>query len=198
VWAAAGATDLRFGPLGRLLVLTGSRLREWAEARWDEVDTDAATLTVSTSRMKMKFAHVIPLCPAALEIVQNLPRFAGGDYLFTTTGQRPISGFSKFRKKFDGTLNGAVASFTIHDLRRTTRTNLAAAGVSPFIAELVIGHVQKGVHATYDKFRYNDEKRAALERWATRLLSIVAPEPVRPEPKRARNVVPLRRAAGAR
>jgi hypothetical protein len=65
----------------------------------------------------------------------------------------------------------------VHDLRRTCRTGLAAVGVTPFIGELVVGHVQRGVHGIYDRHRYLDEKRDALLRWEKRLLSIVAPEP---------------------
>jgi hypothetical protein len=104
----------------------------------------------------------------------------GGDHLFSTTGgQRPISGFSKFKRKFDqavATLD-TVEAHTLHDLRRTARTGLGAVGVTPFIGELVIGHVQRGVHAVYDLHTYDKEKRDALQRWQTHLLSIVAPKP---------------------
>jgi len=75
-------------------------------------------------------------------------------------------------------------------LRRTTRTRLSELGVTPFIAELVIGHTQKGVHAVYDLYRYHDEKQAALLKWEAKLLSIVAPEP-------APNVVPMSARARA-
>jgi integrase len=147
----SGRTDLLpfRAALIKLLILTGARLREISDATWDEIDIAAATLTVPTTRMKGKVSHVIPLCTAALGIVQDLPRFTTGNYLFTTTaGQRPVSGFSKFKQKFDTTIAklGDLAPFTIHDLRRTCRTGLAASGVSVFIAELVIGHIQKGVH----------------------------------------------------
>jgi integrase len=181
VWQAADQTPYPFGNLVKLLLLTGARLREWSDASWDEIDLGAATLTIPTSRMKGKIAHVIPLCPAALEIVAELPRFTG-DYVFTTTaGARPISGFSKFREKFNRTLAGLgeIDPFVIHDLRRTCRTGLSSLGVLPMVAELVIGHVQQGIAAVYDRYRYVDEKRAALSLWEQRLLAIVDP---RPEP----------------
>jgi integrase len=180
VWAAAEAASYPFGALVKLLLLTGARLREWSDASWVEIDLDDATLTVPTTRMKGKIAHVVPLCPVALELVHELPRFVNGDHLFSTTaGKRPISGFSKYKRKFDLTAAslGEVAPHTLHDLRRTARTGLAAAGVPPFIAELVIGHTQRGVHAIYDRHRYDAEKRDALMKWQARLLSIVAPEP---------------------
>jgi integrase len=193
LWRAAETTPYPYGPLVRLLLLTGARLREWAEASWSEINLDAATLTVPTNRMKMKVAHLIPLTPAAIAIVRALPRFNGGDWLFSTTGgRRPISGFSKFRAKFNKTLAAAGARagapFTIHDLRRTARTGLSTMSVLPFVAELVIGHQQQGIAAVYDLHRYDAEKRAALEAWERRLLGLVAPEPAPP----AKNVVPMR------
>ena len=63
-----------------------------------------------------------------------------------------------------------------HDLRRTMRTGLAAAGISENIAELVIGHTRQGIVAVYDLHRYDAEKRSALEAWERRLLRIVAGE----------------------
>ena len=70
-----------------------------------------------------------------------------------------------------------LTNWRFHDLRRTARTNLASLGVSPFIAELILGHQQKGVHEVYDVHRYQAEKREALERWANRLRDIVTPPP---------------------
>jgi integrase len=187
VWAAAERTPYPYGPLVKLLLLTGARLREVAGASWGEIDLAAATLTVPTERMKMKIAHVIPLTPAALAILERLPRFAGGDHdhLFSTTGGRkPISGFSKFRAKFNDTLAATTGrdlpAFTIHDLRRTCRTGLSSLGVFDEIAERVIGHLPGGIRAVYDLHRFDTEKRAALAKWEARLLLIVAPEPPAP------------------
>ncbi len=174
VWRAAEATPYPYGPLVRLLLLTGARLREIAEASWDEIDLEGALLTVPTSRMKMKAAHVIPLNAAALAIVRELPRFTDGGYIFTTTrGRRPISGFSKFRAKFNETLKTygwrAAAPFTLHDLRRTVRTGLSSLEVPEEYAERVIGHQPQGIKATYDLHRYDKQKREALAKWEAKL-----------------------------
>ena len=50
-----------FGPMGKLLILTGPRLREIAEATWAEVDLASKTLTVAKERSKNRVAHEIPL-----------------------------------------------------------------------------------------------------------------------------------------
>jgi hypothetical protein len=70
-----------------------------------------------------------------------------------------------------------IAQFTAHDLRRTALTGMAKLGIAP----IVIGHVANhrtttkagitlGVYVHYD---FEDEKRDALSRWATRLQTII-------------------------
>src|SRR5262249_48688062 len=98
-----------------------------------------------------------------------------------------IRSFALYKDAIDA--RSRLTNWRFHDLRRTARTNLASLGVSPFIAELVIGHQQKGVHKVYDVHRYQTEKREALERWANRLRDIVMPPPA--------NVSRLRVAADA-
>jgi hypothetical protein len=43
--------------------------------------------------------------------------------------------------------------------------------------EAVLAHARPGIKGTYDLYDYLDEKREALELWATRLRSIVSPPP---------------------
>ena len=54
--------------------------------------------------------------------------------------------------------------WTIHDLRRTSRTLMSRAGVSADIAEQCLGHAIPGVRGIYDRHRFEDEKRAASRR----------------------------------
>jgi integrase len=65
-----------------------------------------------------------------------------------------------------------VAAFTPHDLRRTGRTGLARLGVKVDIAERVLNHARERIEATYDVHEYVDEKRDALERWASYLVQL--------------------------
>ena len=119
-----------------------------------------------------------------MALLRTLPRFGRGDFVFSTTaGDRPFSGFSKAKRRFDETVSSLagsepIAPWTLHDIRRTVRTGLSSAGVLPVVAELVIGHKQQGIAAVYDLHRYNAEKRAALARWEEHLLAIVGAKPV--------------------
>ena len=169
------------GPFVRLLLLTGARRNEVAQMTWDEVNLDHALWMIPAHRTKTGAPHEVPLSPMAVDLLKSLPRFGGGFVFSANGGRAPIKGFGKFKDSVD--MRAAelappgLAEWRFHDLRRTARTNLSSLGVSPFIAELVIGHQQKGVHKVYDVFRYQSEKRDALERWAGKLRTIIAPPP---------------------
>jgi integrase len=53
--------------------------------------------------------------------------------------------------------------FTLHDLRRTARTPLAALGIRREVAERCLGHQLRGVEGTDDRHDDFKERRAALE-----------------------------------
>ena len=50
---------------------------------------------------------------------------------------------------------------------------MAATGVQDVVAELVLGHVQRGVQAVYNRHAYFEEKGDALEKLAAKLTDIV-------------------------
>ena len=181
-----------FGPLVRLLLITGQGLREVAEARWTEFDLDKALWTVPAERMKGDAAHEVSLSPMALDLLSALPRFAGGDFVFTTTaGAKPVSGFSKSKTRLDAMIaeavGGPMATWVFHDLRRTMRTHLSALPVPDLVRELTIAHRKPGLHKVYDQHAYQAEKRHAMALWAERLAGIVEP--------RTANIVVLRAEA---
>jgi integrase len=180
-WKAMDRLGYPFGPLFKLLLVTGQRRGEAAEARWPEFDLDAKLWTIPAARMKSNAAHLVPLADDALAILEALPRFARGDHVFSTTfGLRPVSGFSKAKARLDGLMAaepGGFDEWRLHDLRRTMRTHLSALPVTDLVRELVIAHTKPGLHKVYDQFGYLPEKREALVLWGARLRSIVTPPP---------------------
>ena len=70
-------------------------------------------------------------------------------------------------------LDHGLDPFTVHDLRRTARSHLAALGIAPHIAERVLNHKLKGVEGVYDRYDYFAERRDALDRWAAHLTRLI-------------------------
>ena len=187
-WRAADQIGYPYGPVFKLLMLTGQRKSEVAEARWSEFDLSKQIWTIPVERMKAGAAHVVPLSDNAMAILKPLPRFDGGDYLFSVQfGKRPVAAFSAAKLQFDAEMlkalredepKGKLSGFVIHDIRRTVRTGLSAIpNISDLVRELVIGHTKPGLHKVYDQYAYLDEKRFALDAWAARLRSTIEPRP---------------------
>jgi integrase len=181
LWRASEGMTYPYGPLYRILALTGQRLSEVAEARWSEFDLARKLWIIPAERMKSDAPHVVPLTDAVIEVLQSLPRFNKGDHLFSTTfGVSAVNGFSKAKSNLDklmkSELGAVVPHFVNHDIRRTMRTGLSAL-VPSDIAELVIAHARPGLRKVYDQHSFEAEKRRALELWAGRLRDIVQAAP---------------------
>src|SRR3546814_9042841 len=102
VWDAAGDMGYPFGPMYRLLILTGQRRSEVAELELPWIDVEHRAVEIPASRYKTKRAHVYPLSAPAWAIIEALPRWNDGDCLISTTsGARPVSGFSKAKQSLD-------------------------------------------------------------------------------------------------
>ena len=51
---------------------------------------------------------------------------------------------------------------------------MASAGVQRLVIGKILNHVERGVTATYDRYAYDAEKRAALDTWRRDLKAILA------------------------
>jgi integrase len=186
-WKATDAVNGAFGAVLKLLLLTGQRLNEIAELRWDELSEDRVEMRLPGSRTKNHRAHTVPLAPLAREIVARIPRIDGCAFVFTTNGRTPISGWSKVKMQLDAEMK--IPPWRLHDLRRTCVTEMAELGIPPHLIELIVNHVsgaRAGVAGTYNRSEMMAERRAALERWASHVAGLVAERPA--------NVAPIRRS----
>ena len=128
--------------------------------------------------------RLVPLSALALEVLAACPRGVGG-YVFTTTGKRAVSGWSKAKALLDREIacergGEALAPWVLHDLRRSVASGLVALGVRPDVVEAVLGHAHPGgsrLASVYQRHRYLPEMRDALDHWARHLNSLLGPTP---------------------
>ena len=164
-WKGCDDLGRPFGPALKLLLVTGQRRDEVVRMRWNHLDLEEALWTLPKAETKSGRQHEVPLSPLALEIIQAQPR--NGEFVFTTTGKSPISGFSKGKVRLDN-LSG-LADWRFHDLRRTAATRMAGIGIAPHVIEKVLNHATgqiSGVAAVYNRYAYREEKIVALAAWA--------------------------------
>jgi integrase len=185
-WRATDAQRKELSALLKLLLLTGCRLNEVAGMTRTELSDDSATWNIPGSRTKNKRPHVVPLAPLARKMVGT--RSEG--FVFTTTGRSPVSGWAKIKRRLDEAMK--TPPWRLHDLRRTAATGMAEIGIAPHIVEAALNHIsgaKAGVAGTYNRAAYAEEKRAALERWASHVQGLVSERPA--------NVAKIRKATGA-
>ncbi len=165
------ACEGQFGTLVKLLMLTGQRVGEISALRSEYLNQNTKTITLPAGLTKNGREHAFPYGPAASRL---LPKDRHG-YLFPARGKdKPMNGFSKCRLALDA--RAKIAHWTLHDLRRTFATNLAALGVPVHVTEKLLNHVSgtiSGVAAIYNRHTYMDEMRAAMKAWEKHLQSLV-------------------------
>lgn len=208
LWSALQKEASLFGAVLQVLLLTGQRREEVTGMRWAElVDLGGKEprWEIPGSRTKNKLPHVVPLASPVVSILQEIDSFRrihGSEFVFTTTGETSVSGFSRAKLRIDAAIQAArseagitqpMPPWTIHDLRRTVSTLMhEELGIQPHIVEAVLNHVsgaRAGVAGNYNRAEYREEKRRALEAWAKHVEDLV-----RGESSRASNVIRL--AAG--
>lgn len=188
-WRATAELGQPFGPLYRLLLLTGQRLREVAHLTDKEISGEL--WTIPAARAKNDTAHNVPLSRLALDTLEGVKRIRGAaGYVFTTNGESPVSGFAKAKARLDAAMAKLASDnagepveippFVIHDLRRTCASGMAELRIPPHVCEAVLNHrtgAVSGVAAVYNRHDYADEKAEALEAWARRVEAIVTDAP---------------------
>ena len=191
VWRAAKKLGPPATSVIHLLIVTGQRRGELTATTWDQLDLEGERLwTLPATQTKSGRGHLVPLSDLALTILKDLPRL--GDYVLTSRGDRPVSGFGKWKKKLDeeivvllreeaeaqGADPDAVAPlphWRLHDLRRTVATHMEELGIPPHVVGSVLNHdpkSYKGITSVYTRGDLIFERRKALTAWS-RFLALI-------------------------
>lgn len=191
LWKASEWAGWPWGPYVRMLILTMQRRQEVAKMDWAEIDLVARRWTLPAERAKNDEEHINPLSSLAVVELKRLGPKPNG-LVFTTTGTTPVSGFFKGRAALheimlaymierraqSGGDTGSVEipNWRLHDIRRTGATNLQSLGVPVEVTESVLNHIsgtRAGVAGIYNRYKYDAEKRTALDAWDAKLQSLI-------------------------
>jgi len=168
-----------FETIVSLLILTGQRRSEIAGLQWDWINRGEFTITLPPEITKNKREHTFPIGRFGLSIIESVPR-RNSPYLFpaarlVSEDTTVFNGWGKPKAAFDKKLS--ITSWTLHDLRRTLRTEWAKLRISKEIAERYINHISgehSGINAIYDRYKYLPEMREAVELWEQHLQTLLA------------------------
>lgn len=185
-WQATGTLGYPYRHYLRVLLLTGQRRTEVASMKWADLDLDKGEWILQAADTKAARQHLVPLSPAAIKVLGDVPRLAGKDgkpspYVFTT-GQNYIQSHAKAKALVDARMTAilekegrTLAHWQLHDLRRTMASHSTRLGVSEEIVGKILNHAPaKGVTGRhYNIYSYAPEKKHALEAWAAEVMRLV-------------------------
>lgn len=149
-----------------LILITMVRKSELLEARWENVDLEAAEWHIPVEQSKTGKPHVVFLSTQAVALFKELQALAGGSKLV-------LPGRGSLTKPFaHNAINNAlkvalqgqdIPAFTIHDLRRTASTLLHENGWPSDVVEKAMNHTIGGVRGVYNKAEYAAQRREMLQ-----------------------------------
>lgn len=141
----------------RVISLTGARLREILNLKWDYVDLDQNLLNLPNSKTGAK---TIYLNSAAAELIKNIPRQLDNDFVFCgiRAGQ-PIKELQKAWQRIRSTAN--LDDVRIHDLRHTFASVAVQNGMSLPMIGALLGHSQPRTTARYAHLAADPLRKAA-------------------------------------
>ena len=186
VLATAQNTPFPFGSIVLLLLLTGQRRSEIGSLQWDFISGD--TITLPPDLTKNNRTHTFPIGKWARDVIEAVPHRNNNPYLFPSWSKRatgkytdldplikPYTNWANPKHTFD--IECPIAPWTLHDLRRTLSTNMAALGIRQEVTEKLLNHVSAGavsqIARIYNRHSYMDEMREAMEAWERHLQRIV-------------------------
>ncbi|WP_333783712.1 tyrosine-type recombinase/integrase [Paraburkholderia terrae] len=165
----------------RILLATGVRVSELLTARREHVFLDDGRWHIPKSKTGPEMD--IPLAPSVVEWFRQLDELAGqSGYVLPArlrTRFERLDGDANvskdaLREAIDFWIDNhkpKIRRFTPHDLRSTMKSHMRKLGVPRDISEMCLNHKLAGVEGVYDRYTYYDERRRALELWASFLVS---------------------------
>ena len=134
--AAGQSQNVQLRPLIALLLLTGARLGELVKAQWKDVDLERRSWLIPVAKTKPRY---LPLARAAVEILENLPRFENCPWVIPNPETRRP--FVSVKHAWQKTRRDArLCDVRLHDLRHTHASQLANSGISLLTISILMGH----------------------------------------------------------
>lgn len=162
--AVAASQNPQLQHIVGLLLLTGARLRELLDAKWENVDVKRRSWLIPTS--KTGKARHVPLSTAALAIIEQLPRFKDCPWLVPNPETRRP--FVSIKHGWQRAIREAkLPGLRLHDLRHSAASFMVNSGVDLFAVGKVLGHASYQSTQRYSHLA-NDTLLKAVEAGAAK------------------------------
>lgn len=162
--ACERSSNPQLKPIVHLLLLTAARRNELLMARWEHVNIERRSWFIPLAKTGKR--HV-PLSQAAIDIINELPRYDGNPWLLPNldTG-RP---FVSIKRAWSTARDEAgLSDVRLHDLRHSAASFMINSGIDLFAVGKVLGHRDVQSSQRYSHLT-NDTLLAAVEAGAAKM-----------------------------
>lgn len=166
----------------KLCLMYGCRNGELRKALKTDFDLKRKVWIVPVEKNKVgkKTGREIvrPILPAMEELIVEAMSLNNSEYFLTNEDDVTPMGHgssnslaANVMERLRRHYNYHMPHWSLHDLRRTARTNFSAF-TSRDVAELMIGHVMPGEQGTYDYYEYLPPQIDAYSKWIDKLTTL--------------------------
>jgi integrase len=149
-----------------LLLLTGARKTELLRAQWLHIDLERKSWHIPTT--KTGVPRYVPLSQAALDIINELPRWDGCPWLLPNPLTRKP--YADLKRPWDTARDKAgLGDFHLHDLRHSAASFMINAGIDLYAVGRILGHADHQSTMRYSHLA-NETLMAAVEAGAAKML----------------------------
>jgi len=198
-----GRTSLTVRNVMRMLIATGARRSEVSQMQWSEVDLELGIWTLPADRTKTRQQRRVSLSSFSLGILIQQQQLSRSAFVFESPdvpGQAigldaPTQSLNRLQGRKNKERNvsaplGKMNLFSIHDLRRTATTAWTEhLGADKLLADVMIGHAEPKLIATYNRADRWPLQVRIWQRWGELLASLSAEKESLSEQPGSNNVV---------
>ncbi|TXK93188.1 hypothetical protein BMR10_16430 [Methylococcaceae bacterium CS4] len=143
------------------------RPSEAAGTRWDEIDFDNGLWNIPIERMKQKKAHIVPLTPQCLAILEVMkPISSRSEYVFPSD-RNPKTHTNSQTANMALKRMGFDKQLVAHGLRSLASTALNEQGFDGDVIEAALAHTGKNeVRNAYNRANYLERRKPVMDWWS--------------------------------
>lgn len=163
--AVAASANPQLVHIVSLLLLTGARRNELLHAKWEHVDLKRKAWHIPDTKTGMP--RYVPLSQAAIDVIENLPRWDNCPWLLPNPKTRKP--FISIKHSWDTARDEAgLPGLRLHDLRHSAASFMINAGIDLYAVGRILGHADHQSTMRYSHLA-NDTLLAAVEAGAAKM-----------------------------
>ena len=143
------------------------RPSEAAGARWDEIDFENGLWSIPEERMKQKKAHIIPLTPQCLALLEAMRPISSRSEFVFPSDRNPRTHTNPQTANMALKRMGFDKQLVAHGLRSLASTALNEQGFDADVIEAALAHTGKNeVRNAYNRTNYLERRKPLMIWWS--------------------------------